>query len=142
MRDSYQDPPGPARDASLRRLGRLTWRATQLGALATVGFAFLFARNAPAQTAHVQDPATVAPAHSATPAPPVTPRERVISTPARKLAAVQTTAPAAQSATPTAAPTVAPSTPRLAPPATPPAPAPTTASPAPTTTSSASHSGG
>jgi len=135
MRHSYQDPPGEARDASVRRLGRLTWRATQLGALATVGFAIVFARNTAAQTGHVQDPATVTPAHSAAPAPYGTPQERVTSPPARKLAAAQTTAPAAQSATPTAAPTVAPSTPRLAPPATPPAPAPTTATPAPTTSS-------
>jgi hypothetical protein len=142
MGDSYQDPPGRVRDSSVRRMGRLTWRATQLGALATVGFAIVFARNAPAQTGQVQDPATVTPAQSATPAPPGTPRELVTSPSARKTAAVQTTAPAAQSATPTAAPTVAPSTPRLAPPATPPAPAPTTATPAPTTTSSASHGGG
>lgn len=129
MRESYQDSPGQARDASVRRLGRLTWRATQLGALATVGFAVVFARNAPAQAGHVQDPATVTPTPSATMASDGAPRQQVTSPPARKPAAVQTTAPAAQPATPTAEPTTAPPTPRLAPPATPPAPAPTTATP-------------
>src|SRR6516164_11717790 len=56
MRDRYPHPLDPAepldaaRSAGLRRLSQLTWRATQLGALATVGFATLFARTAPAQT--------------------------------------------------------------------------------------------
>src|SRR5262252_8942923 len=56
MRDRYPHPFDPAepldaaRSAGLRRLFRLIWRATQLGALATVGFATLFARTAPAQT--------------------------------------------------------------------------------------------
>ena len=46
MRDSYEDSPAGTREAGLRRLGRLTWRTTQLGALATVGFAIVFARTA------------------------------------------------------------------------------------------------
>lgn len=79
MRESYQDSPGQARDASVRRLGRLTWRATQLGALATAGFAVVFARNAPAQAGHVQDPATVTPTPSATMASDGAPRQQVTS---------------------------------------------------------------
>ena len=54
MRYKYEtpeEPPGAARSAGLRRLSRLTWRATELSAVAAVGFATLFARTAPAQTA-------------------------------------------------------------------------------------------
>ena len=54
MRDTSEFPqeqPGAARTAGLRRLSRLTWRATQLSAVTAVGFATLFARTAPAQTA-------------------------------------------------------------------------------------------
>jgi len=143
MRDRYEDSPGETRDASVRRLGRLTWRATQLGTLATVGFAVAFAHNAPAATTSVQNPATATPTASATPAASATPsqhavtRAHVTSSPTRKLAVAQPSAPAAQQAAPT---TVA-TTPQLAPPTTPPAPAPTSATPAPTT-SSASHGGG
>src|SRR5579871_1710221 len=45
------DPAGQARSSGLRRLSRLTWRAAQLGTMATVGFAVVFARTAPAATA-------------------------------------------------------------------------------------------
>src|SRR5580700_5688762 len=55
--EPQQEPPGAARSAGLRRLSRLTWRATQLSAVTAVGFATLFARTAPAQTA---DQATTA----------------------------------------------------------------------------------
>jgi peptidoglycan DL-endopeptidase CwlO len=143
MRDRYEDSPGETRDASVRRLGRLTWRATQLGTLAAVGFAVVFAHNAPAETTTVQNPPTARPTASATPAASATPsqhavtRAQVTSSPTRKPAVAQLSAPAAQRAAPT---TVA-TTPQLAPPTTPPAPAPTTATPAPTT-SSASHGGG
>ena len=140
MRDRYEDSPGEARDVSVRRLGRLTWRATQLGTLATVGFAVVFAPNAPAQTTTVQNPPTATPTASATSATPsqhAVTRAQVTSSPTRKPAVAQLSAPAAQQAAPT---TVA-TTPQLAPPTTPPAPAPTTAAPAPTT-SSASHGGG
>ena len=65
MRDSYEDSPAGTREAGLRRLGRLTWRTTQLGALATVGFAIVFARTAPAPAANVQ---TAPPTESANPA--------------------------------------------------------------------------
>jgi peptidoglycan DL-endopeptidase CwlO len=146
MRDRYEDSPGETRDASVRRLGRLTWRATQLGTLAAVGFAVVFARNAPAQTTSVQNPPTATPtasattattAASATPSQHAVTRARVTGSPTQKLAVAQPSAPVAQQAAPT---TVA-TTPQLAPPTTAPAPAPTTATPAPTT-SSASHGGG
>ena len=66
MPDSY-DPAEEARSRGLRRLSRLTWGATQLGVLGTVGFVALFARTAPAATVSSQQApkATVAPpAHS------------------------------------------------------------------------------
>jgi hypothetical protein len=53
-RTGWDEPPDAVRSAGLRRLSRLTWRATQLGAIATVGFATLFARAAPAQTVSSQ----------------------------------------------------------------------------------------
>ena len=137
MRDRYEDSPGETRDASVRRLGRLTWRATQMGTLAAVGFAVVFASNAPAETTTVQNPPTARPTASATPSQHAVTRAQVTSSPTRKPAVARLSAPAAQRAAPT---TVA-TTPQLAPPTTPPAPAPTTATPAPTT-SSASHGGG
>ena len=151
MRDSYQDSPEQARDAGLRRLTKLTWRTTQLGALATVGLAVVFARSGPAKTASVH-PATSAKATSAarTPAPGAAQHRskplRATSPPvATRSAAAQPTAqpsaPATQPAVPAAQPSAAPTTPRLTPPASPPAPAPASAAPAPTT-SSASHGGG
>src|SRR5260370_2793665 len=54
MRETTEFPgeqPGAARATGLRRLSRLTWRATQLSAVTAVGLATLFARTAPAQTA-------------------------------------------------------------------------------------------
>ena len=68
------DPPEPeaARDESLRRLGKLTWRAAQLSAVAAAAFVVLFVRSAPAQTTTSQKVArpagTLTPA-AATPAP-------------------------------------------------------------------------
>src|ERR1700746_843821 len=78
MRDRYPHPLDPAepldaaRSAGLRRLSRLTWRATQLGALATVGFATLFARTAPAQTLS-SPPHPTPSAHASSPAPSPSP---------------------------------------------------------------------
>ncbi|HCU94285.1 MAG TPA: hypothetical protein DHU96_16835, partial [Actinobacteria bacterium] len=37
----YDEPVGEARTAGLRRLSKLTWRATQLSAVTAVGFAAL-----------------------------------------------------------------------------------------------------
>jgi hypothetical protein len=151
MRDSYQDSPAQARDAGLRRLGRLTWRTTQLGALATVGFAVVFARSAPVKPASVQTVTSAKPVPAArTPAPGAAqhrakPSRATGSPVATRRAAGQPTAqpsaPAAQPAAPAVQPSAAPATPQLTPPASPPAPAPTSAAPAPTT-SSASHGGG
>jgi hypothetical protein len=152
MRDSYQDSPAQARDAGLRRLSKLTWRTTQIGALATVGFAVVFARNAPAKTANVQTTTSAKPVPAARATVPGAAQHhskpsRATSSPvATRPAAAQPTAqpaaqPAAPAAQPGAQPSAAPTTPRLTPPASPPAPAPTSAAPAPTT-SSASHGGG
>ena len=57
MQGDY-DPAEEARFRGLRRLSRLTWRAAQLGALATVGFAAVFARTAPAATVSSQHPSS------------------------------------------------------------------------------------
>jgi len=158
MRDSYQDSPAQARDVGLRRLTKLTWRTTQLGALATVGFAVVFARGAPAKTASVQTSTSAKPTSAApTPAPGAAQHEskplRATSPPtATRSAAGQLTAqpsapaaqpstPATRPAVPAAQPSAAPTTPQLTPPASPPASAPSSAAPAPTT-SSASHGGG
>jgi len=71
MRDTAEFPaeqqPGAARTAGLRRLSRLTWRATELSAVTAVGLATLFARTAPAlgtfATLLVTDPDALIPAH-------------------------------------------------------------------------------
>ena len=155
MRDSYEDSPARTRDAGLRRLGRLTWRTTQLGALAPVGFAIVFARTAPAPAANVQTvppttqaPATQAPAATATAThasgqPGKKPRATASTHPATK-----STAPGGQQATQAAQPTPQPTAqapapspkPTLAPPTTAPTAAPSTSAPAPTATST-THSG-
>ncbi|HEV2372586.1 MAG TPA: hypothetical protein VGS19_10480 [Streptosporangiaceae bacterium] len=118
-----------ARSAGLRRLSKLTWRATQLGAIATVGFATVFARTAPTQTVASQPsakPAVRTPAPSPSPAPTKVHR--------RHHRHHHVATPVAPS---TPIPSAAPS---LAPPTAPPAPAP---SPTPVhTTSSPSHGGG
>ena len=126
------DPAGQARSSGLRRLSRLTWRATQLGTLATVGFAVVFARTAPAATVpgHPAPTASAAPATSASPSPSPSPTPTVHPHRHHRHPKAAATAPAA-----------APSQ-SLAPPTTPPAPPP---SPTPSpvqTTSSPSHGGG
>lgn len=150
MRDSYEDSPAEARDLGLRRLSRLTWRTAQLGALATVGFAIVFARGASAPAANVQtvppgSPAATVPVPAAgpasakpqglastKPAPPTSTR------PGSQRTAQVTPATARPASAPAPSPTVSHT---LAPPATTPAPAPKTSSPAPTATST-SHGGG
>jgi len=159
---------GATRAAGLRRLSRLTWRATQLSAVTAVGFATLFARTAPAQTA---DQASTAPStepsasasSAGTPAPSANQRHHPVG---RKTApGVQPTARAGQAATPSGGSSGSGSSPSspssssaaggsgsrssspsptLAPPSSAPAPAPSTSSaPAPKpTVSSTSHAGG
>jgi hypothetical protein len=166
-----EGPPGAARSAGLRRLSRLTWRATQLSAVTAVGFATLFARTAPVQTA---DQTTTAPStgpsvsvsSAGTPTPSASQRHHRAG---RKSApGVRPTAQAGQAAGPSGSgsPSPGPSSsssssgssgsgggsgsrssspsPTLAPPSSAPAPAPSTSSaPAPKpTVSSPSHSGG
>src|SRR6516164_8766751 len=77
--DYDHDPSGQARSHGLRRLSRLTWRATQLGAMATVGFAVLFARTAPAATVggHTAPKATATPSASPSPSPSPSPTPSV-----------------------------------------------------------------
>jgi len=136
-------PPDPeaVRDENLRRLGRLTWRATLLSAVGAAAFAILFVRSAPAHTTatsqNVVRPAGTLTPPAATPTP--SPRHR------RHKARTRGTDGPAPTPTPGAA--VAPSgaapsspSPTLAPPTTPPAPSP---SPSPAqSTSSGSPSGG
>lgn len=132
---------GAGRDEGLRRLSRLTWRTTQLSAIAAAAFAVLFVRSAPAQTASrvpVTPPSgTPSPtAEATTPAPSPTVSHAVTRRPrAHRATAARPAAPAAAStaaAPPSAAPT-------LAPPSTPPAPAP---QPSPVQTISSGTTGG
>ncbi len=155
MRNGYDYPAGNGpdlpgqRDEGLRRLRTLTWRVTQLGALATVGIATVFARTAPMQA----DSQTVPVATPAAPAPSQAPTLAVGPAKSHKAAARKTRAagaagvPSAQAGTGTVAATSAPTKPAptstaptkaapatsapatLTPPATTPAPAPTTADP-------------
>jgi hypothetical protein len=132
-------PPDPeeARDESLRRLGKLTWRAAQVSAVAAAGFAILFVRTAPAPVTTSQKVArpasTLAPTSSPTPSARH-PHHRAQARGADDL--VPSPAPDAAVAPGSAAPAA----PTLTPPTTPPAPSP---SPSPAqSTSSGSHSGG
>lgn len=144
--------PGAARTEGLRRLSRLTWRATQLSAVTAVGLATLFARTAPVQT--TAGDGTPAPAVSTSPpgaAPSSSAPARAHRKRTRVTASATTRAPAQsapQAATHvTSQPSQAGSAPSkkatLAPPSSAPAAAPPSSAPAPApTTSSASHGGG
>jgi hypothetical protein len=125
---------GETRAAGLRRLSKLTWRATQLSALATVGFVTLFVRSAPAQTVSSQvKPAPSVKATTASPSPSPTKKKKHHHKP--RSSSVSSTSGTAPSAAPAPSPTLAP--PATAPAAPPPAP-----TPAPVqTTSSGSHGG-
>jgi hypothetical protein len=130
--------PEAARDENLRRLGKLTWRAVQVSAVAAAGFAVLFVRTAPAPVTTSQDVArpagTVAPPASPAPAPSL----RHLRHQGR--VGGDHAAPSPTPDTAAAPGTSAPASPTLAPPTTPPAPSP---SPSPAqSTSSGSHSGG
>jgi len=166
--DPYRDPPtvisaappatmieefpGEARAAGLRRLSRLTWRATQLSAVTAVGIATLFARTAPAQTT-----AQAAPGHSAKQSASASPsgshaspagKRRHVARPQARLKPTVQAAPSPPSSPGTSNPSGggsgSSSAPTLAPPKSTPVPAPPPSSaPAPQpTTSSGSHGGG
>src|SRR3981081_3883127 len=117
--------PGAARDDGMRRLSRLTWRATQLSAITAVAFATLFARTANAHTTATANPVVRPPPHPS-PSPtrsPVHKKRRLRHHHAGAAAApASTPTPTPTSgAAPPAAPTPAP-THTLAPPPTPPQP--------------------
>jgi hypothetical protein len=150
---SYPDPPGATRDLGLRRLGKLTWRTIQLGALATVGLAIVFAKTATAPAANVQvAPPTQAPqANGAATRPAAQLATKKPKGAASTRPGTQSTAPggqpssapagAAPSPRPATQPTTSAPKPTLAPPTTAPKPAPATSSPVPTATST-THTGG
>jgi hypothetical protein len=130
----FDEPAGGSRSQGLRRLSRLTWRTTQLSAIAAAAFAVLFARSAPAHTASsqtvVKPPATASPTASPTPT----------STHAARKHKARKTPPSAQASPAATQPAAPPPSPTLAPPSTPPAPTPA-ASPV-QSTSSGSTGGG
>lgn len=130
----FDEPAGGSRSHGLRRLSRLTWRTTQLSAIAAAAFAVLFARSAPVHTASSQT--TVKPSVAATPTPAPT---RTHAHTAKKHKARK--APASTQATPAATQPAAapPPSPTLAPPSTPPAPAP---APSPVQSTSSGSTGG
>lgn len=70
---SFDDVSTEIRSAGLRRLSKLTWRTTQLSALAAVAFATLFGRSAPAHT--VANASRLTPSTTASPSPTATKRK-------------------------------------------------------------------
>jgi hypothetical protein len=127
--------PEEARDESLRRLGRLTWRAALLSAVGAAAFAVLFVRSAPAHTTATSQNVVRPAGTLAPPTAPPTP------TPSPQHPRHKARGRGADDAAPTPTPgSAATSSATLAPPTTPPAPSP---SPSPAqSTSSGSHSGG
>src|SRR6266702_5451514 len=130
----YGEPVGEARAGRLRRLSKLTWRATQLSVVSAVGFAAFFAHSAPATT--VTSTALAKPSTKAsTPVPSPTRTTKRIRHHARASAS-----PAAGSRSSSSGPGRAAASPTLAPPTTAPAPSPT-ATPAQTKSSGPSAPG-
>jgi hypothetical protein len=127
----YYDPIGEERSAGLRRLSKLTWRATQLSAVATVGFAALFAHTAHSYAASTT--ATLKHTAKPTTSPSPTPTKTKKKHHHHHHAAAAAAAPGGASAA-AGAPAPAP-----APPTTAPAPPPSSAPPP---TSSGGSSGG
>jgi hypothetical protein len=135
----YDEPAGEARAQGLRRLSKLTWRATQLSAVTAVGFAALFAHTAHAQTASSTAPAKPSPkASTPTPSPAKTKKHHHHPRPSASPASGSQTGSGGTSAGGSSGGGTAPS-PSLAPPTTAPAPPP---SPAPTQTTSSGSGGG
>jgi len=137
-RSGWDETPDAARSAGLRRLSRLTWRATQLGAIATVGFATLFARTAPAQTVSSQPaPAPTVKAASAAPSPsPAKTHHKRHHRHHHRPRPTAAPAPAPGSGGGSTAPAPAPAPPTTAPAPPPPSPSPSH------TSSGGSHGGG
>jgi hypothetical protein len=149
--------PGAARDDGLRRLSRLTWRATQLSAITAVGFVAVFARTASAHTVSAPEPA-VRPSPHATPSPRPSQTKSLAHHGKHRLRSHAAAAAPGSTPTPGSAPTSgstpAPTAGTTSPPApapthtTAPAPPPTTPAPAPapspthTTSSGSTPSGG
>lgn len=133
------DPGGSSRTEGLRRLSRLTWRTTQLSAIAAAAFAVLFARSAPAHTVSSQTAVKPSPAASPThtPSPTPTPTHSHRAAPRKKKA--HRAPPSAPSSPAAAQPSAPPPSPTLAPPSAPPAPAP---APNPVQTTSSGSTGG
>jgi hypothetical protein len=145
--DGYDEPAGEARGLGLRRLSKLTWRATQLSAVAAVGFAALFAHTAhsyaASTTTHLKPTAKPTTA-SPSPSPSATKKHHKHHHHGAAAAAAAPTAGggsagAAGAAAPSSAPAAAPPPP--APPTTAPAPPPPAPSPPPTS-SGGSQGGG
>ena len=128
----FDEAAGDSRGHGLRRLSRLTWRTTQLSAIAAAAFAVLFARSAPVHTASSQT--AVKPSAAATPTSTPTHKPAARKHKAHKAPASTQASPAATQ--PAAAP---PPSPTLAPPSTPPAPAP---APSPVQSTSSGSTGG
>jgi len=132
----YDEPAGAARSQGLRRLSKLTWRATQLSAVTAVGLAALFAHTAHSDAPHTAATVrpTTRPAVPPSPSPSATHKHHHHHHHHGAAAAAASPAGGAAAGGAAAAPS-----PTLAPPTTAPAPPPT---PAPTHTSSGGSQGG
>jgi len=142
----FDQAPAATRDGGLRRLSRLTWRTTQLSAVAAAAFAILFARTAPTQATSSQTAAKSTGAQSSAKATVTPSPASSTHKPAKTVATAAPTRPPAPAQASAAAPAPQPSSaaapppPTLAPPTHAPAPAPSPS--AVQSTSSGTHSGG
>lgn len=145
----FDEPAGEARRQGLRRLSRLTWRATQLSAISAVGFAALFGHTAHAQTVSTPAPAkpSVKPV-SASPAPSPRPAHKkkhhhkapAAANPGSQAGSGSSVSSGSSGSSSSGAGSSAGAPATLAPPTTAPAPAPP--GPAPTQTTSSGSTGG
>ena len=133
------DPGGSSRAEGLRRLSKLTWRTTQLSAIAAAAFAVLFARGAPAHTASSQTAVKPSPAASPTRTPSPSPSPTHTHRAAARKKKAHKAPPSAPPPPAAAQPSAPPPSPTLAPPSAPPAPAP---APSPVQTTSSGSTGG
>jgi hypothetical protein len=148
------EPADAARTAGLKRLSRLTWHVTQLGAITAVGFATVFARTAPTQTLSSSHAAPTVSATMASPTPTASPRKMhrkhhgTFAAQTNKGQGQPTAQPGSQptakatKSTSAAAPKPALSPPTTAPAAAPPPPPSSAPAPAPTVSSASTGHGG